>query len=337
VAPACKLTPSQREFLAANIPQFDCRRWEVSAAASAGSDRRFVRVRRRTSPGQSYIMIVWDSSDHDWSRYLSISQEVSRTHSLLPSIFIAEPAHGLILEEDLGSVTLKAHVEQCGGRKAAEAMYRRVLDTLLIWHGHTAGPGSPLAQRTMDRDMFLWESGYFAVHCATEYFGQERLLGRDWERQRRKLADRASALPHVCMHRDFQSENVMIDGGRVRFVDFQGARLGPAEYDLAALLFDPYVALLDKAMAQRLFEYYASRSSRPVDAGDFRVAAVQRLLQACGAFCNLSLHKGKDRYRAFIPVGLKRLRGVLEACGDFPAVRRVVSACIQAGEQASRA
>ena len=41
-------------------------------------------------------------------------------------------------------------------------------------------------------------------------------------------------------------QNIMLrDGGTTWFVDYQGLRLGMAEYDLASLLFDPYVTLTD--------------------------------------------------------------------------------------------
>jgi len=43
------------------------------------------------------------------------------------------------------------------------------------------------------------------------------------------------------MHRDFQSKNLMIKNEQIFVIDFQGARLGPPSYDLASLLFDPYV------------------------------------------------------------------------------------------------
>ena len=276
---------------------------------------------------RSYILIIWDSSDPDWPRFLSIAQESGAIRSLLPAVFAVEPRHGLILEEDLGDRRLKDAV--AGGVPAcrAEKIYRRVLDALLVWHSHAIAKGSAIAERRMDEEMFLWESDYFAVHCAAEYFGLERMLDGKWQRERRALACEAAGLAHVRMHRDFQSENIMIGRRWVKFVDFQGARLGPAEYDLAALLHDPYVPLLDEALAERLFEYYAARSAHPIGRRAFYIASIQRLLQALGAFANLSLHKGKERYREFIPVALERLERVLTRVDGFGAIGSIVKAC----------
>jgi aminoglycoside/choline kinase family phosphotransferase len=327
LAAAFKLTPAQDEFLNRSIPGFCHAGWSVNLAAQAGSERRFIRVRKRSTHSHSYIMIVWDAGDADWPRFISIAREVASTHALLPAIYAAEPGHGLILEEDLGDKRLKNAVAKQRSAMQREGLYCRVLDALALWHSHKAGPGSSVAGRCMDEDMFLWESGYFSKHCATEYFGLEKMLDASWNEDCVKLAREAARLPHVCMHRDFQSENVMVTENGIRFVDFQGARLGPAEYDLAALVFDPYVPALDCALSDRLFAYYSSHSSLAITRRGFLVAATQRLLQALGAFSNLSLHKGKDWYREFIPVARKRLCAVLEETNDFPAISAVVEAC----------
>jgi hypothetical protein len=53
-------------------------------------------------------------------------------------------------------------------------------------------------------------------------------------------------------------------------------------------------------------------------------------MQACGAYGNLSIHKGKTRYREFMPVALDRLKNVMERLPEYPAIRKVVDSCRQA-------
>jgi aminoglycoside/choline kinase family phosphotransferase len=203
-----------------------------------------------------------------------------------------------------------------------------VLKALAVWQGLTGSASAVIGSRAMDREMFLWETDYFARHCVGDFFGCEAMLNDKWEKERLTIALSAAALPQVCIHRDFQSENIMLHKGKVRFVDFQGARLGPAEYDVASLLYDPYVPMLDHAVSERLFEYYVSIVPHTASSHSFRMCAMQRLMQALGAYGKLSIHKGKDWYRAFIPVALERLADVIGQGRDFPVLRSIVAACL---------
>jgi aminoglycoside/choline kinase family phosphotransferase len=273
------------------------------------------------------VLILWDSHDPDWERFAGLVQELGPVCGALPEVYARDERHGLVLEEDLGAVTLH---RACVGASAESvvAAYSAVLQELVAWQALAPVRSPSISSRALDEEVFLWESSYFARHCVTEFFGCERFLGPEWEKQRTALASLAGSLPRVCTHRDFQSENVMLHEGRVRFVDFQGARLGPAGYDLASLLYDPYARYLDRALVSQLLERYASLSPS-YDPHAFHLCALQRLMQALGAYGNLGIHKGKERYRAYVPVALPRLLAVLEECDEFPAIRDVVSACAE--------
>ncbi|MBD3391873.1 MAG: phosphotransferase [Chitinivibrionales bacterium] len=320
------LSSGHASFLCRAITGFEPEKWNAEMAGSAGSDRTFVRLRENDGE-RTFVLIVWDSADNDWRRFIRISEEVAGAATVLPSIIATDAEHGLILEEDLGSVQLRDMASAARTRDEMAGVYEPVIDALAGWHAIEVPQHSVIAERSMDVDMFLWESRYFAEHCAREFLGRADVLDARWEDDRFRLASEAAKLPHVCMHRDFQSENVMLTGSQIRFVDFQGARLGPAEYDLASLLYDPYVASLDTGLVDHLHACYVRRSERAISRRGLHIAAVQRLLQALGAFCNLSLHKGKDRYRRFVPIALERLQGVLGCMEDFAAIRSVTDQC----------
>jgi len=180
----------------------------------------------------------------------------------------------------------------------------------------------------MDREMFLWESGYFAKHCVAEFFAKSALLTRHWEEERARMAQAAAALDKTFIHRDFQSENILIHDQKIRFVDFQGARLGPPHYDAASLLYDPYVTQLDEIAFERLLECYLAKQDNPAGKDEFYICAAQRLMQALGAYGNLSINRGKPHYSKFIPVALKRLSAVFERLPEYPAMAEVVRGCV---------
>ena len=117
----------------------------------------------------------------------------------------------------------------------------------------------------------------------------------------------------VLVHRDFQSSNVLYrDDGTFAFIDFQGMRLGAAAYDLASLLYDPYVPLDEKARTALARLY-------PVDR--LAYGAVQRLVQALGAFGRLA-SVGQPQFERHIPRALGNLLAAadeadLDALGGF--------------------
>jgi hypothetical protein len=118
------------------------------------------------------------------------------------------------------------------------------------------------------------------------------------------------------VHRDFQSQNIIIQNGQANLIDFQGMRPGLAEYDLASLLYDPYVELTEAERAE-LIAYYRGRQLEngvTID-GDLdlrlRLCAMQRLMQALGAYGFLGLVKGHKHFLQHIPNALRSLRTVV--------------------------
>jgi len=312
-----------------HVRDFSEEKWEVSLAGQAASQRFFVRVREKQGIGRSFVLVVWDSKDEDWPRFLAIPQETAPYVPFLPKIYASDARHGLILEEDLGTRTLHRFVSETqGDREVITAMYRRVLDALCVWQALDVKASAAVASRTMDLETLLWETDYFARRCAVDFCGSKPALGSAWEKERRRLAVAVASLPKTFIHRDFQSENIMFLNGKVRFVDFQGARLGPPAYDVASLLYDPYVDFLSVERTAKLFDYYCSLDLRTaVGRHDFDLCAAQRLMQACGAYGNLSIHKGKKRYREFMPVALDRLAAVVGRLPEYPAIKKVVECC----------
>ncbi len=319
-----ELTPAQLAFLEASIKNFDVAEWKTELAGQAASTRRFFRV---SGAKKSYILVEWDSGDEDWPRFLGIEARLSRTVPFLPKIHASDPLHGLILEEDLGDVTLRRFcLDHVGQSVIIADAYRKVIDALTVWHRQDVTNCPYIASRAMDVETFLWETSYFARHCVVEFFAKEELLTAEWENERRKMAEYAAGIPAVCMHRDFQSENILITDGHIRFVDYQGARLGPPHYDAASLIFDPYVDL-GYGMIDDLVGYYLSKAEASSESGAFYVCAAQRLMQALGAYANLSLHKGKPRYREFISTALERLYYINDYLPDYPTIKGVIHGC----------
>lgn len=170
-----------------------------------------------------------------------------------------------------------------------------------------------------DADLYRWEQDYFYRECAQGVFGINiPRPDSDFEVLTRRLLD----FPRRLLFRDFQSQNVMVsEGGDIRVIDFQGMRLGNPFYDVASLLFDPYVEKLggefiDDALGEYLnFLPDASFPGFAESREMLNFAGVERLLQALGAYGFLSAKKGKTGYAKYFAPAATNLLGCAQKCG----------------------
>ena len=130
------------------------------------------------------------------------------------------------------------------------------------------------------------------------------------------IAEHLAQQPRCLVHRDFQSQNILVRDGEVCLIDFQGLRPGLAAYDLASLLLDPY-ASLTPAEREELLAHYLSGLHGPgwQDNAQFRAlydrCAMQRLMQALGAYGKLGHLDERVEFLEHIPTALARLRDVI--------------------------
>ena len=306
----------------------------IAAAAADGSDRLFFRLTNRA--GESAIGVFGPDPAENLS-YEQIGRLIWNNGRIGPKFLAVDHDQGLFLIEDLGSCHLQDMVGQWSADEVEDS-YKKVLVQLAAMH-QTGFRSLDAAWRDRtepyDMDLILErETGYFIRAFVRGYLGfapDQEIL----ETEFRALAETALAgAETVLMHRDFQSRNIMIADGRPRFIDFQGARPGPPGYDLASLLFDPYVDL-DDAIILNLLAYYIGirRGSSGFDPDLFEKSFYHlgacRLLQALGAYGFLTKEKKKMNFEQYIDPALFRLGNLLEdpRFGFAPELRKITAAC----------
>jgi aminoglycoside/choline kinase family phosphotransferase/dTDP-glucose pyrophosphorylase len=282
-----------------------------------GSDRRWHRY---TAGGNSLIMV-----DHgiraaavgrqEVDAFVDIGRHLHASGAPVPEIHLHDTFSGVVFLQDFGDVHLQ-DVARDAGMQRQQDIYIQVIDRWLhmaVEGGRHFDPQWTYQSPRYDKALILErECRYFVEAFLNGYVGEPAAYD-DFADEFETLADRA--LQHACvgfMHRDLQSRNIMMPSGGVGFIDFQGGRLGPLQYDLASLLIDPYVAL--PAVTQdRLKEYAAQVLQRKtgVTAQSFLqgydYCALTRNLQMLGAFAFLSRVKGKRYFAAFIPQAITSL------------------------------
>jgi N-acetylmuramate 1-kinase len=198
------------------------------------------------------------------------------------------------------------------------AFYESALDEIIKLHSLPESVCAEMKQylpAEFNAALYRWEQKYFFDNCLGRHFKLNDSIRKEMSALPglREIAKHLATFPRVLVHRDFQSQNIIIRSGQAHLIDFQGMRPGLAEYDLASLLYDPYIKLSDAERAE-LIAYYRDRqleNGSTID-GDFdfklRLCAMQRLMQALGAYGFLGLVKGHKHFLKNIPAALKSLR-----------------------------
>ena len=321
----CILGPGFRINLDEGEMFDSCGDKDTKLIGTGGSDRKYCRTKKSD---RSVVIMQCTDNDPDFQRYIEYTRFFRRYAVPVPEIIGTEQEKMASFLEDVGDLSLYSWLKCPRNREELEAIYVKVLDILVSIHTTATEHVSecPLLQsRIFDYDHLRWESRYFLERFVKGVMYCEVKKLPALEDELHRLALTVDSFPKTIVHRDFQSQNIMITkGGIPRLLDFQGARIGPPAYDLVSLLWDPYYRL-DDHTRDRLLEYYIQeralhrpfkerqRSHREIRMGEeftetrFRDATLhcrlQRHMQALGAYGFLSLVKGKKYFLKYIPEG----------------------------------
>lgn len=303
----------------------------------AGSDRRLTRL---FLPAGSVVLVenpsplTEEPNENDSFVYLSGHL---RSHGVsAPAVHAYSRERGAYIMEDLGDDDLYGKVRIGLGEGELCDLYRKGLSLLARMQVDAVGGLDSARLHSPPRyDLDLMRSG------ESGYFQRELLGGllgfgepsAALQEEFRRLAEGAGGAPSgFFLHRDFQSRNLKYHRGELRVIDFQGARLGPPQYDLAAFLLDPYVDLPQEVREGLLEDYlghflHRSGLDRTLFLRDLPFVAAHRLMQALGAYAFLGGRRGKGDFLGFISPALRLLREIQGALprGAFPEFDRTVA------------
>ena len=298
---------------AERFPQYPVDTLGLEPLEKGGSDRKFYRV--RALGVEPLIFVQYGQLREENRHYVEIGAFLAEAGVRVPAMHLHEEAEGRIWMEDLGDTDLWA----CRNQPWAErrGLYEATLRE--VRRLHTAADRLPEAlaalhlQPPFDARLYDWEQQYFFTHCLGRHLGIKEVPAVAVLAQ---MAAELAELPRLLVHRDFQSQNIVLKAGVPCLIDFQGMRFGLPQYDLASLLLDPYVALSEEEQAGLLAFYMelARGDGELVDEASFErtywLCAAQRLMQALGAYGFLGYERGRADFLAHIPVALPRLLAV---------------------------
>lgn len=299
---------------------------EASVVALSGdaSTRRYYRVRDGET---SYVLALYPGP------FVSDELTYNTVHALLVSYGLPVPAtvavdggRGIVLQEDLGDLTLQAVLDDEGdGRR--EELFREAVDEMAQLQLRAAqGPQKAECFRiAFDIEKLSWELHYFLKHFVEGHRGRDLTVEdrATLSEAFHQLSHEIASWPRVLCHRDYHSRNLMLHRDRLHWIDFQDARMGPATYDLASLLRDAYVDVpeaLQEELKERFRQKAAPDEPREVFRRRFDLMCVQRNLKALGTFGFMATVRSNPVYLPYIPRTLAHARHNLSR---YPELERL--------------
>lgn len=294
---------------------------EVYALAGDASSRKYYRVVKKD---KSYVLMEWEKfEDNDNFPFISVSNLFAKHKIAVPKILAKSPKMGLMLLEDLGDLTLERKFWETEGHSDTIDFYQKTLDQLILIHYSATSDKNKNCSAfkvAFDEEKLLWELNYTKKHLL------EGVNGIKFKKKELNIINKCyndicsilSDQHRVICHRDFHSRNVMIKLGKVRIIDYQDARLGPAQYDLVSLFRDSYVDIKPE-METALLKYYleqkqnydSPRVSLPEFLRTYELQSIQRCFKACGSFASFFMDREDRRYIKYINTTLDRVENSL--------------------------
>jgi aminoglycoside/choline kinase family phosphotransferase len=303
---------------------------QVVPLTGDASDRRYFRIMIADGPS---IVLALHAEPIDFATlpFANVSELFLQIPLPVPQILGHMDADGVIALEDLGDVTLQAHLGAASSDEHS-ALYREAvkLIELLQRRGQELVSERYVPYRiAFDVQKLTWELDFFVRHFVEGYRGvtlsptERAALGHEWA----ILAEELAAETRVLCHRDYHSRNLMLHAGRLHIIDFQDARLGPDTYDLVSLLRDSYVDLTDNELDALIAYFLDLKHGATLSADDtvefrrrFDLMALQRNLKALGTFGFQTITRRNPVYIQYTP---RTLRYVQTNLGKYPRFGRL--------------
>lgn len=307
----------------------------VSKLAASGSNRRYYRMGGATD----CIGVEGESVDEN-EAFVYLAEHFRAKGINAPEIYAVSNDRTTYLQQDLGDRLLFDVISQ--GRTSGNFSDEEIsllAKTIRALAGiqYRGAEGLDFSRcypvASFDRRLVMWDLNYFK-YCFLKITGlpfDEAALEDDFERLADTLLNERF---NTFMYRDFQSRNVMIYNNEPWFIDFQGGRRGPAEYDVSSFLWQAK-ANFPQELRNRLIDEYLDAASEyaDIDRNHFRnrlnYFVLFRSLQVLGAYGFRGLHERKQHFIESIPGAVRNLRQLFaneSIRKEYPGVAVIVDA-----------
>lgn len=290
----------------------------VIALPQSGSDRQYFRLSLR----ETSAIGAWNPVKEENTAFVYFTEHFAKHGLHVPEIYGIDPENDIYLLEDLGTVSLFSLMENKIYNDVfpdeVEALYKESLKELVRFQviaGKSLDYSYCYPYSTFDARSMKWDLNYFKYYFLKLHVPfHEGRLEDDFDTLTSYLGQADAG---YFMYRDFQSRNIMINEEKPFFIDYQGGRKGPLQYDVASLLFQ-VKADLPFRKREELLDFYITELiqhihvNREIFRQQYYGFVLIRLLQVLGAYGFRGLIEKKPHFLSSIPFALKNLRWWLQ-------------------------
>ncbi|MBP5642752.1 MAG: phosphotransferase [Bacteroidales bacterium] len=291
---------------------------EINAMPSSGSSRRYFRVKT----DKRFLIGAFNLNVEENDAFFSFTKHFHECGLPVPEVLAVSKSKEIYIQTDLGDVTLFHHVEDClkNGHFDPNTidLYKKSLDKLIDFQivGHKgldyskAFPTADFDEMSIMDDLNYFKYCFLKEH--EEIAFNETRLDADFQKLTQYILEAPS---DFFMYRDFQSRNIMIVDNEPYFIDYQGGRKGPLQYDVVSLLYQ-VKARIPQELRDELVEYYKIKLFERIECDSFDkyfpAFVLLRLLQVLGAYGFRGLIQKKAHFMQSIPYAIREIMTVNE-------------------------
>lgn len=282
----------------------------VQSLAGDASFRRYHRV--FCQDDKSYILVDALPEHENSAAYLKVAKLFSNSGICVPDIYAADTERGFLLLKDFGDCLLLDDLSNRGPIPS----YQQALNVLQqIQVIPTVQANLPNFDNDfIKRELFLFKDWFVEKYLGIELTtADENMLQDIFDEITRQILQQ----PKVCIHRDYQSRNLMVlNSGALGVIDFQDAMVGPITYDFVSLIKDCYIdwpVEIIEHFSQLFCQHY--QIARKDFNAWFHMMVVQRHLKNLGIFARLAIRDQRRNYLQYYP---RMINYVLESLTALP-------------------
>ncbi|MCX6251710.1 MAG: phosphotransferase [Bacteroidetes bacterium] len=292
----------------------------ITPLPGSGSNRCYYRIEGESK----HAMGAYHPEDRENTAFIFFTKYFHKQGLPVPELYAVNEPNHIYLLQDLGDLTLFSYLTEKRKDESefpAElaGIYKKVIHWLPAFQILASAKldySVCYPRAAFDRQSMMWDLNYFKYYflkLARVPFDEQKL-----EDDFITLTDfLLQAGNDYFMFRDFQSRNIMLVNDEPWFIDYQGGRKGPLQYDIVSLLYDAKAVIPQKTRNDLLSTYLDELETHiHINSKNFlkyyHGFVLIRILQAMGAYGFRGYYENKSHFLKSIPYAVENLKLLLD-------------------------